>query len=438
MKKSMWEFSITILCFMFASLIFTSCRKDGEEKRLTICTEESLLYDVEEVVRYFKDSQETPVDIQISYIPSKQEDRASICKKWRTELMAGKGADLYIMKDYGISRNISVSEEEILLADPNKLLTSGVFLDLSEYIGEDEDFQSCFAPVMEAGAVNGRQYIVPFTFNVTLLRSPDGKGSLTYRDCTDPLTDLLESGKLGALSAADLLFYVKDRIGSSFDYQKGKVMFSPEDVSQVLEYAVDEAQKGIKEGSYEVVSIQNDRYPYASLDLEMERPEYQYLPFPTLDGRVSATVLSYGAIGRTCKNPELAYEFLKIFWSEGFASGEGLTIPDQQYSRHYLIDTVFNIDGLTVRQDQWQNWYKNKPENINASEMVLKNEENMLSIVRQVSTARFVCTIDYLGMDIRDMFWENGILNVDKEAIQQDIQTASNMLYNSTRYIVME
>lgn len=62
----------------------------------------------------------------------------------------------------------------------------------------------------------------------------------------------------------------------------------------------------------------------------------------------------------------------------------------------------------------------------------------MLSIVRQVSTARFVCTIDYLGMDIRDMFWENGILNVDKEAIQQDIQTASNMLYNSTRYIVME
>ena len=75
MKKSMWKFSIAILCFMFTSLIFTSCRQDGEEKRLTICTEESLLYDVEEVVRYFKDSQETPVDIQISYIPSKMENR---------------------------------------------------------------------------------------------------------------------------------------------------------------------------------------------------------------------------------------------------------------------------------------------------------------------------------------------------------------------------
>lgn len=436
MERKVYAFIGTVLSFTLG-IGFLACKEEKQDT-LTICTEEALLYDVEEVVRYFKDSQETPVDIQISYIPSKQEDRASVCKRWRTELMAGKGADLYIMKDYGISRNISVSEEEMLLADPNKLLTSGVFLDLSEYIREDEDFQSCFAPVMEAGAVNGRQYIVPFTFNVTLLRSPDGKGSLTYRDCTDPLTDLLESGKLGALSAADLLFYVKDWIGSSFDYQKGKVMFSPEDVSQILEYAVDEAQKGIKEGSYEVVSIQNDRYPHTSFGIEMEIPEYQYLPFPTLDGRFSATIFSYGAIGRTCKDPDLAYEFLKIFWSEGFASGEGLTIPGQQYSKHYLVNTLFHIGGLTVRQDQWQNWYKNKPGNMNALEMVLKNEENMLSIVRQVSTARFVCPVDYLGMDIRELFWKDGVLDVNKEGIQEDIHTASDMLYNSTRYIIME
>ena len=436
MERKVYAFIGTVLSFTLG-IGFLACKEEKQDT-LTICTEEALLYDVEEVVRYFKDSQETPVDIQISYIPSKQEDRASVCKRWRTELMVGKGADLYIMKDYGISRNISVSEEEMLLADPNKLLTSGVFLDLSEYIREDEDFQSCFAPVMEAGAVNGRQYIVPFTFNVTLLRSPDGKGSLTYRDCTEPLTDLLESGKLGELSAADLLFYVKDWIGNSFDYQNGKVMFSPEDVSQILEYAVDEAQKGIKEGSYEVVSIQNDRYPHTSFGIEMEIPEYQYLPFPTLDGRFSATIFSYGAIGRTCKDPDLAYEFLKIFWSEGFASGEGLTIPGQQYSKHYLVNTLFHIGGLTVRQDQWQNWYKNKPGNMNALEMVLKNEENMLSIVRQLSTARFVCPVDYLGMDIRELFWKDGVLDVNKEGIQEDIHTASDMFYNSTRYIIME
>ena len=438
MRKFILKLSINILCFMFTLLFFNSCSKDEKKNCLTICTEESLLYEVEEAVQYFKDSQETPVDIQISYIPFEQEDRASICKKLRTELMLGKGADLYIIKDYGISRNISVSQEEMLIADPNKLLTSGVFLDLSEYIEKDKEFQSCFAPVMEAGAVNGRQYIAPITFDVTLLRSHDEKGPLTYEDCTETITNLLESGKLKELSPADLLFYIKDWIGNSFDYQKGKVLFSQEHVSQVLEYAAGEAQKGIKEGSYEVISMQNDQFLYTSPDSEMEIPEYQYLPFPTLDGRCSATVLSYGAISRTCNNPELAYEFLKIFWSEGFASGEGLTIPDQQYSKNYLIDTIFNIGGLTVRQDQWHNWYRNKLENVETSEMFWKNEENMLSVVQKVPTARFICAVDYLGMDIRNIFWKDGILNVDREGIQDDIRTASDMIYNSTRYIIME
>lgn len=436
MGRKVYAFIGAVLSFALG-IGFLACKEEKQDT-LTICTEEALLYDVEEVVRYFKDCQESPVDIQISYIPSKQEDRASVCKKWRTELMAGKGADLYIMKDYGISGNIAVSEEEMLLADPNKLLTSGVFLDLSEYTKGDEDFQSCFAPVMEAGAINGKQYIVPITFDVTLLRAPDDEGSLTYEDYTKPLTNLIESGKLRGLSAADLLFYIKDWIGNSFDYQKGKVMFSQEDISRVLEYAVDEAQKGIKEGSYEVVSIENDRYPHTSFGIEMEIPEYQYLPFPTLDGRFSATIFSYGAIGRTCKDPDLAYEFLKIFWSEGFASGEGLTIPDQQYSKHYLVNTLFHIGGLTVRQDQWKEWYRNKTEDMEETEKIWKNGENMLSVVQQVSTARFVCPVDYLGMDIRELFWKDGVLDVNKEGIQEDIHTASDMLYNSTRYIIME
>lgn len=436
MGRKVYAFIGAVLSFALG-IGFLACKEEKQDT-LTICTEEALLYDVEEVVRYFKDCQESPVDIQISYIPSKQEDRASVCKKWRTELMAGKGADLYIMKDYGISGNIAVSEEEMLLADPNKLLTSGVFLDLSEYTKGDEDFQSCFAPVMEAGAINGKQYIVPITFDVTLLRAPDDEGSLTYEDYTKPLTNLIESGKLRGLSAADLLFYIKDWIGNSFDYQKGKVMFSQEDISRVLEYAVDEAQKGIKEGSYEVVSIENDRYPHTSFGIEMEIPEYQYLPFPTLDGRFSATIFSYGAIGRTCKDPDLAYEFLKIFWSEGFASGEGLTIPDQQYSKHYLVNTLFHIGGLTVRQDQWKEWYRNKTEDMEETEKIWKNGENMLSVVQQVSTARFVCPVDYLGMDIRELLWKDGVLDVNKEGIQEDIHTASDMLYNSTRYIIME
>ena len=130
MRKFIWKLLIIILCFMLTLILFVSCGKEEKQKCLTICTEEALLYEVEEAIRYFNDSQEIPLDIQVSCIPLDEDERSGVCKKLRTELMLGKGADLYIIKDYGISGNISVSQEEMLMADPNMLLTSGVFLDL--------------------------------------------------------------------------------------------------------------------------------------------------------------------------------------------------------------------------------------------------------------------------------------------------------------------
>ena len=103
-----------------------------------------------------------------------------------------------------------------------------------------------------------------------------------------------------------------------------------------------------------------------------------------------------------------------------------------------MTDTIFRIGGLTVRQDQWKEWYRNKTEDMEETEKIWKNGESMLSVVQQVSTARFVCPVDYLGMDIRELFWKDGVLDVNKEGIQEDIRTASDMLYNSTHYIIME
>ena len=103
-----------------------------------------------------------------------------------------------------------------------------------------------------------------------------------------------------------------------------------------------------------------------------------------------------------------------------------------------MTDSVFNVGGLTVRQDQWQNWNRNREENRNPAETAWKSEKNMFSVIQQLSAARFVGAIDYLGMDVRNIFWEDGILNVDKETMQQDILTAADTLYNNARYIVME
>ena len=150
MKKSNIIYSLIILLVIVGLVLFRYSNKK-EKDSLTICTEESLSYVVDDMIRYFNDTRETPVDFQVTYIPIDETQRAGICKRLRTELMTGKGTDIYILSEYKRNGGISEAEETLLLPDANKTLDSGVFKDVSEYTEDDESFQKCFAPVMEAG-----------------------------------------------------------------------------------------------------------------------------------------------------------------------------------------------------------------------------------------------------------------------------------------------
>ena len=235
MKKSNIIYSLIILLVIVGLVLFRYSNKK-EKDSLTICTEESLSYVVDDMIRYFNDTRETPVDFQVTYIPIDETQRAGICKRLRTELMTGKGTDIYILSEYKRNGGISEAEETLLLPDANKTLDSGVFKDVSEYTEDDESFQKCFAPVMEAGAVEGKQYILPFSFDTRLLKSIKemNADSLTLEDCRKPLTQLLKEEKLQEMNPYEFLDVIT-WIGNSFDYQEGKIFFSKDDIIQVLE-----------------------------------------------------------------------------------------------------------------------------------------------------------------------------------------------------------
>ena len=79
-----------------------ACKSNDKTKTetITICTEERIKYIVEDVMKYFNDTRETPVDFQVTYIPENENERAGVCKRLRTELMTGKGADIYVLSEY--------------------------------------------------------------------------------------------------------------------------------------------------------------------------------------------------------------------------------------------------------------------------------------------------------------------------------------------------
>ena len=423
-----------------------ACKSKDKTKTetISICTEERMKLIVEDVMKYFNDTRETPVDFQVTYIPENENERAGVCKRLRTELMTGKGADIYILSEYQRNGGLfSVDEDTLLLPDANKTLYSGVFKDISEYTAGDENFQKCFAPVMEAGATEGKQYILPFSFDTDMLKSAENgnSGSVSMEDCKQPLPDLLKDGKLKDIYPDSFMLDVRSWIGNSFDYQKGQIYFSKEDISYVLEYTA--ANHDLYDSDfvpeYDIVSGQYQNLHSGDIYLDdPQATEYEYLPMVTLDGRPAARILSYGAVGRTCKNPELAYDFLRIFWQDEFVSRDGLSVPHEDFTAYYHNATVLNLGGIPVREDLWEKWYLIKSGTSEPTQTAVKNAQNFSNALGQTVTARFLCTVDNLGTEINNMFMKDGHVDLDRDGVEEDIELAADMLYNNTRYIVME
>ena len=265
-------------------------------------------------------------------------------------------------------------------------------------------------------------------------------GSITLEDCRKPLTQLLKEEKLQEMNPYDFLD-VGTWIGNSFDYQKGEIYFSEEDVIHVLEYAT--ADGGYYDPDFipeywAALGQYESLHSFDSYLEELQETEYGYLPMVTLDGRPAARILSYGAVGRTCKNPELAYDFLRIFWQDEFVSRDGLSVPYEDFTAYYHNATVLNLGGIPVREDLWEKWYLMKSGTSEPTETAVKNAQNFLNALEQTVTARFLCTVDNLGTEINNMFMKDGHVDLDRDGVEEDIELAADMLYNNIRYIVME
>ncbi len=92
----------------------------------------------------------------------KPENREMLISQLRTQVMAGKGPDLFILQSDVYNQGVPA-----LFQDPEKAMRGGVFCDMLPLFREAEISMDDFiAPVMEAGQVGGKQYIVPLNYQV--------------------------------------------------------------------------------------------------------------------------------------------------------------------------------------------------------------------------------------------------------------------------------
>jgi len=104
-----------------------------------------------------------------------------------TELMAGTGPDILYTS---IISNLDIQ----------KLAASRVFMDLNEFIESDDSFDidDYIKPVMDSGIINGKRYLMPYSYRITALgyvpRKLDEIGFDTTK-ISDPISFIEEIGR---------------------------------------------------------------------------------------------------------------------------------------------------------------------------------------------------------------------------------------------------
>ena len=333
MRRSIISFIIVlaIICLL------TSCASPAEEnenQHLWVLTDShtSFLKFIENVAETFTE-ENTGVTIQVESIPTDPEEQEVYLKKLRTQIMAGQGPDVFLMTQYSP-----------LFFDVSQSMHNELFLDISKYydadIGVNKD--AFVSAVMDAGVLNGARYILPLSFNFPVLyvdtKQMESVG-LDVASLGNGLTGILQIVEAKGYEAvvsepAMLYYYFANLLPEIIDYETEKVTLSK---AQLVDF--------LSEYRTLMTQLESPDLPYAAFDMgsyishndfwtQMGNSAYvgtlktlidnlciskatetvlATVPIRAIDGSLCTTITNYGAISGGCKNPELAYAFLRQF-----------------------------------------------------------------------------------------------------------------------------
>ena len=112
-KKHVWKTRTAILCVCTLTAGLWGCgteEKSEEEKILRVVTDGRLYTDVEFAAR-FLEGVDSGIEVRIQRLPDDKAEREIEIQKLRTEIMAGKGPDVYLL-DNMMSIDMMYMEDE--------------------------------------------------------------------------------------------------------------------------------------------------------------------------------------------------------------------------------------------------------------------------------------------------------------------------------------
>ena len=329
---------------LLAAALCLSCCPPGygqaQTTVLRVVTESTyrggLNYVLQDAVDAFSESH-AGVTMELEILPCDESEREARLETLRKETEQGNGPDLYFLPTRNVVERPTGSpvKIEMLFGSVQKAMKDGAFYDFSSLYNGDEtlnpaDFQQV---VLDAGCMGEPRYVLPISFTMNAFYfisdgASDYRTDMTVLEVMDAVLASKNASLAAALCGISVYGYQPESIFSElFDSETGEITLPFEEVAeffacyQKLQKLADQAEE-----TWEVPftpnqwgeAVLHDGYVsglfsgmYLNALARRDGKTLTAIPLRAPNGQVTALVGWYGAIGADCKEPELAYEFLK-------------------------------------------------------------------------------------------------------------------------------
>lgn len=336
-----------LLCALFLLLSFSACAPQ-ETGPLRICVDLGLNnaadtlkvgYEFESLLKVIAEKGGPAVeDMEVEIVPANGEERKGALTRLHTEIMGGKGPDLFII-GFGW-------QDDLLFPYPEKSARNGIFLNLDKLMEKSQftQWDQQVQPILDAGKTEKGQYLIPlsYQFNMTCFLKEDVSHTpdtgVSWEDMAAS-ADIIDQACLNywggpsqkMQSTGDCTVHYT--LGKLADYDNEELLFTADELRERLTRNFELMDAG-DQGYFDQLPIYyqplagpgfNSNASSVNIHNEIisQDAPLTLLPLYTKGGGVAAAVRSYAAINASSKRQEDAFFILDYLMSQESQQGTG-------------------------------------------------------------------------------------------------------------------
>ena len=341
--------------------------------------------------------------IEFDYDSYDMGERESQITAMKSEIMAGKGPDAFIMstivpwEQYNNGGHPVV--EDRIFRDPNKAIRNRIFLPLDDYIASSQVFSmdDHVSTIIDAGKYDGKQYVLPLTYTYEVYLYNKSDVDLAEIDSWNDVVSHKNHAFVDNLGSY-FFDWMANRFGTIADYESYSLLLTKEDLINELT-----AYDSMREHS-DVSVDKVDNFPALS-DAFLDEwaslgDEVTAVPILNKNDGITAFVNHYVAVNANSKHPDWAFKFIELFYSPEVQSEEGFKYEDGGNTMHAAV--YCRPDGLEYLFN----------EGIATGKIMYKEYPMLEEMNSKINSVRFYTPIDRAFYDIAMDYITNGDLEI--------------------------